>query len=184
MAKNESDAGAVQPQVVKWDTETREDVAAKEGHIRDNLMFLTAALLSWMETVWGGVVTFIKTATIEDSGEVWVVKAHKDEPGATYLRRMGAQNAGDFSFWRPLHKLNLRVPPNRQFNVTPFTREVPGVGTVFVFPMNERVSVPRNRKEEKEAEEAAKQAAENASKQTAEKTAKQTAEQAAPTAEG
>lgn len=103
------------------------------------------------------MVSYLKTSTDTATGEVSVLKADKEEPAAVYLRRIGSLNSGDFSFWRPLYKLALKVPPNRQFNVTPFTRKVDGVGTLFVFPMNERVSVPRNRKEEKATAETAKQ---------------------------
>jgi hypothetical protein len=151
------DESLIQAPALQWDTETREGMAKKEGHIRDETIYLTSALLSWMESEWGGVLTHVKTSTDVATGEVSVFKAAQGEPGAVSLRRLGALNSGEFSFWRPLHKLSLKVPPNRQFNVTPFTRQAPGVGTLFVFPMNERVSVPRNRKEEKAAAEAAKQ---------------------------
>lgn len=149
---------ALQPAVIHWDTETREDLAKKEGHIRDEIIYLTSALLSWMENTWGGVVTHVKTSTDVKTGEVSVLKAAKGEEGAIPVRRLGALNAGEFSFWRPLQKLGLKVPPDRQFNVTPVTRDVAGLGTLFVFPMGDRVSVPRNRREERDAAEAAKQA--------------------------
>lgn len=149
-----------QANTIQWDTETREDLAAREGHIRDEIMYLTYGLLSWMESEWGGVVTHVKTSTDPATGEVAVVKASKDELGAVYLRRLGSQNIGQFSFWRPLHKLSLKVPPKRQFHVTPFTRKVEGLGTLFIFPMNKRTSMPRNRKEEKMVAEAAQQVVE------------------------
>lgn len=147
---------------VQWDPQRREELAKKEGHIRDDVMFLTHGLLNWMENEWGGVITHVKISTFVETGEVWVTKAGSGEPGATYLRRGRTLNSGEFSFWRPLHKLQLKVPPHQQYNVTPYAKEVEGVGTVFVFPMNDRVSVPRNRKEEKAAAKAAKLTAEQA----------------------
>lgn len=142
-----------EPAAIQWDTETREALAKREGHIRDDVMYVTAALLSWMESEWGGVLTHVKTSTDAATGEVSVFKARPGEPGATALRRIGAQNAGEIAFWRPLRKLSLEVPANRQFNVTPVTRKVAGVGTLFVFRMNDRVSVPRSRKESAQAAE-------------------------------
>lgn len=142
---------------IVWDTEERIDFAEKEGHIRETEIYLTAALVAWMDQVWG-VFPYVRTSTDLETGEVTIGKTKKGEPGAVPVRRIGAQNAAVFSFWRPLKKLDLKVPEDRQFNVTPFTREVDEVGTVFVFPVGQRVSVPRNRKEEAEfqaAEEAA-----------------------------
>lgn len=158
MAKNESAEEWTRPTIIQWDVETREDLAKKEGHIRDDIIYLTKALLGWMEEEWGGVLTHVKTSTDVATGEVSVCKARPDESGATYVRRLGALNSGEFSFWRPLYKLSLKVPPRRQFNVTPFTRKVEGVGTLFVFPMNDRVSVPRNRQEERAVAQAGRQA--------------------------
>jgi hypothetical protein len=136
------------PSGIVWDTEERIDLAPKEGHIRDNLIYITSALLSSMETEWGGVVSHVKTATNLATGEVTVFKASPKEPGAIPLQRLGAQNAAIFNFWRPLRKLNLKVPADRQFNVTPFPRVEAKVGTLFIFPINQRTSVPRNLKEE------------------------------------
>lgn len=140
--------------MVAWDTEERFDLAEKEGHIRNNSIYLTAALVAWMDQVWGGIARYVKTATNLETADVIVAKAKKGEPGAMQLRRIGAQNAAIFNFWRPLKKLDLKVPEDRQFNVTPYTQEIEGVGTVFVFPLSKRVSVPRNLKEEAEAEAA------------------------------
>lgn len=133
---------------IVWDTETRAELAPKEGHIRDEMMYLTSALLTWMEEEWGGVVTHLKTSTDRETGEVAVFKATAGEAGAVYLRRLGSLRSGEFAFWRPLYKLSLAVPQDRQFNVTPFTRYEEGVGTLFVFPISERVSLPRRRKRE------------------------------------
>ncbi|MFZ5828405.1 MAG: hypothetical protein ACOY94_29230 [Bacillota bacterium] len=143
------------PGPVVWDTEERRDLASREGRIRDDIMYLTSALLFWMEQTWGGVVTHLKTSTIVERGEVLVGRALPGEPGATPLRRTGSLNTGEVSFWRPLYKLGLRVPPDRQFHVTPFLREVEGEGTLFVFPMNERVSAPRHGRRGAKAAEAA-----------------------------
>jgi hypothetical protein len=68
------------------------------------------------------------------------------------VRLVGALNSVEFSFFRPLRKLSIKVPADRQFNVTPTTREIEGLGTLFVFPMSERRSVPRNRSEEAAAQ--------------------------------
>jgi len=90
-----------------------------------------------MQGAFGGVITNLKTSTDVATGEVSVGKALPDEPGAVPVRLLGALNSAEFSFFRPLRKLNIKVPADRQFNVTPFTREIDGVGTVFVFPMAE-----------------------------------------------
>lgn len=144
---------------IVWDTEERHELLDREGHIRDTTMYLTTGLAAQMGYEWGGVVTAVKTSTDVDSGEVTVYKAHPGEEGSVPLRWVGAQNTAVFSFWRPLRKLNLKVPPTRQFNVTPFTREVEDVGTVFIFPMNQRISAPRNRREEAETAAAEETAA-------------------------
>ncbi|MFZ5823500.1 MAG: hypothetical protein ACOY94_04050 [Bacillota bacterium] len=131
---------------IVWDSDTREALRVREGRIRDDRMYVTAGLLAWMEAEWGGVLTHVKTSTDRATGEVSVFRARHGEPGAVALCRIGAGNAGEIAFWRPLRKLGLTLPPDRQFNVTPFTREVAGVGTLFVFPLRDRVSVPRKRK--------------------------------------
>lgn len=142
--------------MIKWDTEERHELSSDaEGHIRDTTIYITAALWAAMNEAWGGVTTHIKTSTDKPSGEVTVAKADSQEPGAVKLRQVGSLNTAEFSFYRPLRKLDLQVPPSRQLNVTPFTEEVEGLGTVFVFPMAKRVSVPRNRKEEAAAAEPA-----------------------------
>lgn len=147
-------------EMIKWDTEERYELASDaEGHIRDSTIYVTAALLAAMNEAWGGVTTHVKTSTDKPSGEVTVHKAESKEPGAVKLRLVGSLNTAEFSFYRPLRKLELEVPPSRQFNVTPFAEEVEGLGTVFVFPMAKRVSVPRNRKEEAAAAEPAEAAA-------------------------
>ncbi|HEY3368757.1 MAG TPA: hypothetical protein VGK74_27185 [Symbiobacteriaceae bacterium] len=134
---------------LQWDTEDRSELLSpKEGHLRDNLMYITAPLWSDMQEAWGGVISHIKTSTNVENGEVSIFKATEGEKGAVLVRLYGALNSAEFSLFRPLRKLNLKVPPGRQFNVTPFTREVPKLGTVYVFPMSARVSVPRNRREE------------------------------------
>lgn len=153
---------------IVWDTESRYELADQQGRVRDNNMFFTASLTSVMEKKWGGVLAFVKTSTSVETGEVTIAKANKNDEGAVQVRRYGTQNAVVFNFWRPLRKLGLKVPADRQFNVTPFTKELPGVGTVFVFPMNDRVSVPRNLKEE----QAEGQATDGAKTETAAKSAK------------
>ncbi|HYF96403.1 MAG TPA: hypothetical protein VD969_29715 [Symbiobacteriaceae bacterium] len=147
-------------QAFQWDTEDRAELLSqKEGHLRETFMYLTSPLWSDMQEAFGGVITNLKTSTDVATGEVSVGKALPDEPGAVPVRLLGALNSAEFSFFRPLRKLNIKVPADRQFNVTPFTREVEGVGTVFVFPLAERRSVPRNRREEEAAAAAEKAAA-------------------------
>jgi hypothetical protein len=143
-----------------WDTEDRTQLtSAREGHVRDNLIYMTAPLWQEMTEAWGGVVTHVKTSTDKETGEVTVAKAGAKEPGAVLVRLIGAQNTAEFSFFRPLRKLGLKVPPSRQYNVEPYSQEVVGkddkVFTVFTFPMGNRVSVPRNKKEEAEVREPA-----------------------------
>lgn len=138
------------------DTEERHALVEKEGHIRDKIMYLTTSLVAWMEREWGRMFTHVKTSTNAEVSEVYVACANPDDPGAIPVRRIGAQNAIEFSFWRPLRKLGIVVPPDRQYNVKPFLAESEELGLVFVFPMTERVSVPRNVREEAEAKEGQK----------------------------
>jgi hypothetical protein len=143
---------SAQRRPIQWDTEDPVDLLSeKEGHIRSNRMYLTSSLWREMQATWGGVVTHLKTATDPETGEVVVFKAADDEPGAVKVRLLGALNTAEFSFFRPLRKLQITVPPDRQFNVVPYTEVVEGVGTVYVFPMTQRVSVPRNKREEENA---------------------------------
>lgn len=150
MAKEASKAPDQVDSGLTWDTESKHQLISRAGHIRDNSIFLTVGLTTWMEDVWNNILTYVKTATDPNTSEVVVARATEGEKGAMQVRRYGAQNAATFNFFRPLRKLNLKIPADRQFNVTPFTREVPGVGMVFVFPMKDRVSVPRNLKDEQE----------------------------------
>lgn len=145
MATNKGDK---QANGIVWDTEDRTDLMSeREGHIRDSSIYVTAALWSEMQEAFGGVVTHVKTSTDAASGEVTVARAVAGEAGAVSVRHLGS-NAAEFSFFRPLRKLNLKVPANRQFNVSPIRQVIDGVGAVFIFPMAQRRSVPRNRKEE------------------------------------
>ena len=144
----------------EWDTEERSElISAREGHIRDTMLYATAALWKEMTESWGGVVTHVRTSTDKPTGKVTVCKADSTTRGAVNVRLIGAQNTAEFSFFRPLTKLKLKVPPTRQFNVVPYTEEVLDEQgrqtTVFVFPMAERKSVPRNKKEEAAAKEPA-----------------------------
>lgn len=145
---------------LKWDTEDRNELLSpKEGRIRDNVMYVTASLWSDMQEAWGGVVSHIKTATNLETGEVTVYRALPNDKGAVLVRPIGALNSVEFSFFRPLRKLSLKLPADRQFNVAPFVREIPKLGTAFVFPMSQRRSVPRNKREETAAEAGDKAAA-------------------------
>jgi hypothetical protein len=99
-----------------------------------------------MNAAWGGLATAVKTATNVETGDVLVVKADPKDPDAVSLRLVGTQNAAEFSFHRPLTKLNLRVPTHRQFIISPHIQTIDGLGTAFVFPVAKRVSVPRARK--------------------------------------
>lgn len=147
---------------IMWDTEDHvELLSAKEGHIRDGIIYITSALWLEMQASWPGVVTYVKTATDVETGEVTVAKAKSTEKGAVKVRLMATQNAAEFSFFRPLQKLNLKVPKDRQFNVVPVRRELEGVGTVWVFPMANRKSVPRPRKEEASADQKSKDGGQN-----------------------
>lgn len=121
-------------------------------------MYITASLWAEMLAAWGGIPTHVKTSTNTENGEVIVARAISGEAGAVPLRSVGALNTVEFSFFRPLRKLHLKVPADRQFNVVPLTRQHPTAGTLFVFPMAQRVSVPRNHKEEAAAESSEKSA--------------------------
>lgn len=127
-----------------WDTEEPHELMPREAHIRDTTLYVTMALLAWMQQVWGGVLAFVKTSTDAATGEVLIARASEGEPGALPLHRYGSQNVAAFSFWRPLRKLNLKVPSDRQFNVRPSLRKINDNLTVFVLPMAERMSVPRD----------------------------------------
>lgn len=148
-----------QGEVTAFDWDSKEDVAEREGHIRDTIMYVTVGLMAWMAEVWGTYVQFVKTSTLADTGEVLVFKTAAGDPKAVPLKRVGAQNAGYFSFLVPLRKLNMKVPADRQFNIKPEIREVSGVGSVFVFQMTKVQSVPRNLKEEEETQQAQAQEA-------------------------
>lgn len=69
---------ALQAQAIQ----TREGLARREGRIRDDTMYVTAALLSWMEAEWGCALTHVKTSTEIPAGEVSVFRARPGEPGA------------------------------------------------------------------------------------------------------
>jgi hypothetical protein len=109
-------------------------------------VYITTPLLTAMNVAWGGLATAVKTATNVETGDVVVVKADPKDPDAVPLRLVGTQNAAEFSFHRPLTKLNLRVPSNRQFIISPHIQLMEGLGTAFIFPVAKRVSVPRGRK--------------------------------------
>lgn len=131
----------------EWDTERRHQFAPMEGQIRGTTMNFTAPLWAAMKEAWGGVVAAIRTSTDVKTGEVTVAKAESvTEAGAVMVRPVKTFNAASCSWWRPLKKLGLDVPGARQLNVTPFIREMKTVGTVFVFPMWEAHSVPRELK--------------------------------------
>lgn len=137
---------------IMWDVEDHSELLSpKEGHIRDGIIYVTAPLWADMQASWPGVITYVKTATDVESGEVIVAKAKASEKGAVKVRLVASQNCAEFSFFRPLQKLKLQVPKDRQFNVAPFKRELEGVGSVWVFPMANRKSVPRPRSKEANA---------------------------------
>lgn len=138
--------------MLPWDTEERHALLNRHAHLRDTTVYLTTALLSWMQAEWGGVISHLKTWTDVETGEVGIYKCKESDAGAVPLRRVGAQNAGEFSFWRPLKKLEMKVPPDRQFIIKPFIRKY-GKEKVFIFPMAKVVSVPRGRREEADEQE-------------------------------
>ena len=152
---------------IQWDIEERHELMSQEVRIRDNQMYLPTSLVSAMEEAWNGILTYLKTSTDTKTGEVMIARADPKEPGAVPVRRIGAQNNAVVNFWRPLQKLRLRIPVERQFLVEPITREVDGVGTVFILPMKKRVSVPRNLKEESDEAQETKQGAEGAAETAA-----------------
>lgn len=124
---------------IVWDTE---ETTTREAHIRDTTMYCTSGLWGWMQHAWGDGVTAVKTATDPKTGDVILYKAAPDEAGAVPVRFVGTGRSVEFSFVRPLRKLDLRIPHNQQFNVTPFAR-AESFGTVFVFPLAQRQVVAR-----------------------------------------
>lgn len=128
---------------IPWDLEERHDLLPKVATIRDNLLFLTAPLLAWMEQVWG-YFTFVRTRTFIDTGEVWLAAAAEYDPGAIELKRVGTQNSAYINFWRPLRKLNIQMPADRQFDLVPRLIEVNEQLKVFSFQMSDRKSRPRD----------------------------------------
>ncbi len=132
---------------IHGDVDDRLNPTEREAHIRDAVISLTTGLVNWMDEAWGGF-THVKVTTDTMTGEVTLTKSDGTEPDSVLVRRIEEIQWAEFSFWRPLHQLKLRVNPSRQFEVRPFTRELPGSSTAFVFPMNQRKDLPRNRHEE------------------------------------
>ena len=124
---------------IVWDTDTN---PAREAHIRDTTMYCTSGLWGWMREAWGDGVAAVKTATDPKNGEVILYKADPAEAVAVPVRVRGTGGSAEFSFVRPLRKLDLRIPHSLQFNVTPFAR-AEAFGTVFVFPLSQRQVVAR-----------------------------------------
>lgn len=124
---------------VVWDAE---GTALPEAHIRDTTMYCTSGLWGWMQQVWGAGVTAVKTATNAKTGEVILYKASPQEEGAVPVRFVGTGRSVEFSFVRPLRKLDLRLSHSEHFNVAPFAR-AEAFGTVFVFPLAQRHVVTR-----------------------------------------
>lgn len=128
---------------IPWDTEGRNDLLPKIATIRDTMLFLTAPLLAWMEQIWG-YFAFVRTRTFVETGEIWVAEAQENDPGAVEVKRVGTQNSAYFSFWRPLRKLNITVPADRQFDLEPKLVEVNEQLRIFVIRLSERQSRTRD----------------------------------------
>lgn len=135
---------------IQWDTEERHHLTNLQIHLRETTAYIPVALWSAMTEAWG-MVPAIKTATNVETGDVTLFKADPKDEGAVPVRIVGAQTAAEFTFWRPLQKLNLKIPRTRQFNVPIADRQLEGGGTVFVARMTEKTSVLRNLKEEQTA---------------------------------
>lgn len=136
-----------------WDTETRNDFSLLQGHVRDSGMYIPTALWAAINEAFGGVTAYFRTSTDEVTGKVTVAKATAKTPGAIEVKAVGAMNSAQWSVWRILKKLDLTVPPNRQFNI-PATISAVGRHPVVIFDFAQRQSVPRNRKEEDAVKEA------------------------------
>jgi hypothetical protein len=143
-----------------WDSKS--ELTEREGHVRDTTIYLTAGLLLWMEEQWGQMFQYVKTATNVETTEVLLVKSAKGEPDAVEVKRVGTGNSGYFSLLVPLRKMNVKVPEDRQFNIKPSIKPLAeGVG--FVFDFKQRVSVPRNLKEDEDVKQGETQPAPPAS---------------------
>lgn len=130
-----------------WDTEDRNGFSRHKGHARDNIMYIPAGLWNALNKHFGGIVAYVRTATEVETGKVIVAKADASTEGAVEVKLVGALNSAEFNIWRNLKKLNLTIPPNRQLNV-PARLDTIGSRPVLIFDFDQRISVPRNRKEE------------------------------------
>lgn len=130
------------------------EIGAKYGHIRDGQIYLSAGLTRYMEERWG-VFTAVVTSTNTSDSTVTVFRADPSRGEPVPVNRYGAMNSAVFNFFVPLQKLNLNPGKDRQFEVLPMEQPMEDGPVAFVFNMAQRVSIPRNRKDE-EAEAAAK----------------------------
>jgi hypothetical protein len=136
----------------QWDTETKEDLQEWQARFRDNNAYLNAPLFKAMESVWGRGFAAIRTITNEETREVFVYKSSLKEPGAVPVRRIGAQNTAEINLFRPMAKLEIKVPSDRIFVVKPYRSKMTKVGEGFVFPMAKYRSEPRKEAVETAAE--------------------------------
>jgi hypothetical protein len=126
-----------------WDTETKEELQEPIARFRDNVAYLNAPLFKMMETQWGRGFPAIRTITNEKTREIFVYKSTTKELGHVPVRRLGAQNTAEINLFRPMTKLEIKVPSDRVFVVTPFKAPLAGVGVGFIFPMAQYKSEPR-----------------------------------------
>jgi len=135
------------PSRVPWDSSEHLNLTEREGHVRDTVIYLTGALVQWMDETWGGSFTHITLTTDATTGHVTVGRAEPGDEFAVHIRRIESIQWAEFSFWRPLHQLQLKVHPTRQFEVRPFLRQQPDGTAAFVFPLFERKDMPRDTRE-------------------------------------
>jgi hypothetical protein len=134
-----------------WDSEEKHELGeGPVGSIYNNTLHCSVSLWAWMVREWGGVVTAIKTSSNPNTGEVTVGKAEATdaEPVTITVRLSETMNAAEFSLWRPLRKLNLKVPDNRRLQVMPTMRKTKSGRIVFIFPLNQAKSLPRTSRTE------------------------------------
>jgi hypothetical protein len=137
------------------------DLGPKFGRIRDGQLFLSVGLTRFMEEKWGAF-TAVHTSTDTTTSKVTVFKADPLVGEPVPVNRHGTMNSAVFSFFVPLQMLNLHPGKDRQFEVVPFVQPIQNAPVAFVFDMEKRLSLPRNRQEEEAEEESTTDTAEAA----------------------
>lgn len=128
-----------------WDSERRvHELDPLLFNLRGTGMYVPARTKADMDEVMGGPALRVKTRTFAKEYRVWISPCLPTDPDARNLRpTTDTQGTAEFGFGIPLRKMEIKVPPTRQYSLKAKRLPVANGGVVYEISFADFANTPR-----------------------------------------